>query len=62
MTSNNERQRQEHKRIYICTKKDRGSGMKFTKIPTAFQQQIALLKNRGLIIKNSKKALQNIAE
>lgn len=35
--------------------------MKFTKPPTTFQEQIELLKSRGLIIKNSKKALQNIS-
>jgi len=35
--------------------------MKFNKSPTTFQQQIALLKSRGLIIKDPKKALQNIS-
>lgn len=35
--------------------------MKFNKSPTTFQEQIALLKNRGLIIKDSKKAIQNIS-
>ena len=35
--------------------------MKFTKPPTTFQEQVDLLKSRGLIINDSKKALQNIS-
>lgn len=39
----------------------RGLSMKFTKLPTTFKQQLDLLKKRGLIINDSKKALQNIS-
>lgn len=35
--------------------------MKFTKPPTTFQEQVDLLKSRGLIINDPKKALQNIS-
>lgn len=35
--------------------------MKFTKPPTTFQEQVDLLKSRGLIINDSEKALQNIS-
>ena len=34
--------------------------MKFAKPPTTFQEQVDLLKSRGLIINDSEKALQNI--
>jgi len=35
--------------------------MKFAKPPTTFQEQVDLLKSRGLIINDSEKALQNIS-
>jgi len=35
--------------------------MKFSKLPTTFQEQVDLLKSRGLIINDSEKALQNIS-
>ena len=35
--------------------------MKFIKPPTTFQEQVDLLKSRGLIINDSEKALQNIS-
>jgi len=35
--------------------------MKFAKPPTTFQEQVNLLKSRGLIINESEKALQNIS-
>ena len=35
--------------------------MKFAKPPTTFQEQVNLLKSRGLIINDSEKALQNIS-
>jgi len=35
--------------------------MKFSKPPTTFQEQVDLLKSRGLIINDSEKALQNIS-
>ena len=39
----------------------RGLSMKFAKPPTTFQEQVDLLKSRGLIINDSEKALQNIS-
>lgn len=39
----------------------RGLNMKFIKPPTTFQEQVDLLKTRGLIINDSEKALQNIS-
>jgi len=39
----------------------RGLSMKFTKPPTKFQEQIDILKSRGLIINDPTKALQNIS-
>jgi len=35
----------------------RGLSMKFTKSPTTFQEQVDLLKSRGLIINDSEKSL-----
>ena len=35
--------------------------MKFAKPPTSFQEQVDLLKSRGVIINDSEKALQNIS-
>jgi len=39
----------------------RGLSMKFAKPPTTFQEQVDLLKSRGLIINDPNKALQNIS-
>jgi abortive infection bacteriophage resistance protein len=39
----------------------RGLSMKFTKSPLTFQEQVDLLKTRGLIINDPEKALQNIS-
>jgi len=39
----------------------RGLNMKFIKTPTTFQEQVDLLKTRGLIVNDPEKALQNIS-